>query len=249
MIEKQCEAMNNACGDLHLKDGYVCSKCKNKGFVYKIRNNEIISSHCECRQVRKSINILKQSGLMDFVDSKRFDNYEVTEEWQRKIKDKAISFINQDDVKWFYIGGQVGSGKTHLCTAICSHFLNEGKPTRYMLWTEVAKQLKANVNDDSYMDIIQPYKDVEVLYIDDFFKVKSGQMPTGADVNIAFEILNSRLLSKDKITIISSEFTLNELLEVDEGTISRIVEHAKNFAINIGKDTTKNYRLKLKETI
>jgi DNA replication protein DnaC len=209
-----------------------------------VKDGEIVSARCDCLKIRKSIKLLKESGLQLFVNSKTFDNYEETYEWQKYVKEMAKRFISQNEIKWFFIGGQVGSGKSHICTAMCSHFISEGKPTRYMLWTDVSKKLKANINEDTYAEIIQPYKDVEVLYIDDFFKVRKGQLPTNADVNIAFDILNTRLFSKEKVTIISSEFTLNKLLSVDEATISRIVENAKHFVVNLEEDSKKNYRFK-----
>lgn len=553
--EKRAEIMNKADGDLHLQDEYECQKCRNKGYVYHVKDGEIVSARCDCLKIRKSIKLLKESGLQLFVNSKTFDNYEETYEWQKYIKEMAKRFISQNEIKWFFIGGQVGCvdcdteyfngtewkkiseykegeyvlqyddktekanltlpysyivnpceklyhlftdtktvdmvlsdahdfayitskghmqkksfievkkiheetsqgfygkiqtafnfsgkgielseneirlqvavmadgsfkkglklciinvkkdrkkerlrellkgqkykeykktngysefrfyaprrekqfneywyncnneqlkiivdevfkwdgtekgkrrsfystskksadfiqfaisatgsratisvdkrkekecftvikssygskihicssrsknkaqiqtyipkdskeycfkvetgflvlrrngrifitgncGKSHICTAMCSHFINEGKPTRYMLWTDVSKKLKANINEDTYAEIIQPYKDVEVLYIDDFFKVRKGQLPTNADVNIAFDILNTRLFSKEKVTIISSEFTLNKLLSVDEATISRIVENAKHFVVNLEEDSKKNYRFK-----
>lgn len=242
--EKQCKWLNETKGDLHEKDLYYCEKCRNKGFIYKVINGEVKATKCECLKVRKSIKALQDSGLQEFIESKTFESFKVTENWQKRNKELAQMFINQDQVKWFFIGGQVGAGKSHLCTAMCGELLKQGKPTRYMLWSEVSKKLKANINEDTYFEILEPYQQVDVLYIDDFFKVRKGQLPTSADVNIAFDLLNSRLFSKDKITIISSEFTLNELLPVDEGVISRIVEKAGCFAVNIASDTSKNYRLK-----
>ena len=242
--EKRAEILNKTDGDLHLQDEYECQKCRNKGYIYYVKDGDIVSARCDCLKIRKSIKLLKESGLQLFVNSKTLDNYEETYEWQKYIKEMAKRFISQDEIKWFFIGGQVGSGKSHICTAMCSHFISEGKPTRYMLWTDISKKLKANINEDAYAEIIQPYKDVEVLYIDDFFKVRKGQLPTNADVNIAFDILNTRLFSKEKVTIISSEFTLNKLLSVDEATISRIVENAKHFVVNLEEDSKKNYRFK-----
>lgn len=242
--EMQVEAFNKTKGNLHLIDEYECGKCNNKGMIYHLRNGEVVSSICECMNVRRSIRLLKESGLQLFVQSKSLGSYEADYEWQKNLKEITQKFIEQDEIKWFFIGGQVGVGKTHLCTSICGNFIEKGMPTRYMLWTDISKKLKANINDDRYYDIIKPYKDIEVLYIDDFFKVKKGQLPTSADVNIAFDILNSRLFDKNKVTIISSEFTIDQLMSIDEGTISRIVEKAQHFVTNVGEDTTKNYRLK-----
>lgn len=137
------------------------------------------------------------------------------------------------------------SGKTHLCTAICGHYIKQGRNTLYMSWEDESKKLKALVTDYvAYQSLINEYKNVEVLYIDDLFKTQQGEAPTKADINLAFEIINNRLFSPDKITIISSEKTLNELLDYDEATMSRICEKTGNYKINIGKDIKKNYRLK-----
>lgn len=136
------------------------------------------------------------------------------------------------------------SGKSHICTAIAAYYIKAGKEVRYMIWAEEAKRLKAIVNDSSYGEMIQRYKDVDVLYIDDFLKVKFGETPTAADINLAFEIINHRLLSNNKITIISSEKRLDEIMEYDEATMSRIYKETGAYKINIGKDINKNYRLK-----
>ena len=135
------------------------------------------------------------------------------------------------------------SGKTHICTAIAGHYIKAGKEVKYMLWCEEAKKLKALVNDKSYQDLIRIYKTVDVLYIDDFLKVKSGESPTPADINLAFEIINHRLIENNKITIISSEKKLDELMEYDEATMSRIYQKTGVYKLNINKDISKNYRL------
>ena len=241
----KADVLNATNGTLHLEDGYECEKCRNKGIIYKMTDEgEIRSVKCECLTTRRSIKLLQESGLQLFVQNNSIDDYETTHEWQKNLKEKTQNFMAQDKIKWYFIGGQVGIGKTFLCTTICRHFIEKGVPTRYMLWTEISKRLKANINEDTYFDIIEPFKKIDVLYIDDFLKVKKGQMPTPADMNIAFDILNSRLFDQNKVTIISSEFTIRQLLPLDEATISRIIEKSGEFLINIDADMSKNYRLK-----
>ena len=96
--------------------------------------------------------------------------------------------------------------------------------------------------------MIDRFKKAEVLYIDDLFK--TGKAPdgsvlkiTGADVNVAFEIINYRYNNPALVTIISSELTEDEILDIDEATGGRIYERAKK-AFSIGKDRKKNYRIK-----
>ena len=66
--------------------------------------------------------------------------------------------------------------------------------------------------------------------------------PTPADVNYAFEILNYRYNCPELITILSSELTEDELLDVDEAVGGRIYERARAFTI--GRSREKNYRLR-----
>ena len=239
------EHYNNTQGDMDKLDGFNCKLCKNKGFVAKVDDKDsIVYALCQCQKTRATLKRARESGLNDILTEYTFDKYIATDEWQKYTKAKAQEFCKNEDAHWFYIGGQVGSGKTHICTAISAHYIKAGKDVRYMLWSEESKKLKALVNDIGYQDEIAMYKNVDVLYIDDFLKVRNGETPTNGDINLAFEIINHRLLSKDKITIISSEKTLDELLDYDEATMSRISTKAGNYKINIGKDRSKNYRLR-----
>lgn len=236
---------NNMVGSLNEADGYNCDACKNRGFIAMLgeNDNEVIV-RCKCQKVRATLRMAQQSGLGDIITEYTFDKYIPTDEWQKVIKDKAQAFCQDEEAHWFYIGGQVGSGKTHICTAIAAYYIKLGREVKYMLWSEDAKKLKAMVNDTGYQDDIAIYKKIDVLYIDDFLKVKSGEKPTPADINLAFEIINHRIFDKDKITIISSEKTLDDMLEYDEATMSRIYQRAGMYKINIGKDKSKNYRLR-----
>lgn len=242
---QMAEFYNNSEGDLNTIDGYDCKVCKNKGFIAKVDDNACeVYSLCQCQKIRATLKRAKESGLGDILTEYTFDKYIATDEWQKHIKEKAQEFCKNDDAHWFYIGGQVGSGKTHICTAIAAHYIKSGQEVKYMLWSEESKKLKSLVNDIGYQDEIALYKDVDVLYIDDFLKVRNGETPTNGDINLAFEIINHRLLSKDKITIISSEKTLDELLDYDEATMSRISKKAERYKLNISKDRNKNYRLR-----
>ena len=246
--QKRVEWYNASEGDLHKADGYECSACKNKGFISKIDSEGYeVLQHCKCQKIRATIQRAKRSGLGDILKDFTFAKYEAADSWQKEIKEKAQQFCKDDNAKWFYIGGQCGSGKTHICTAIASYYIKAGKELRYMLWAEDSKMLKANVNEDVYQEKMSEYKNVEVLYIDDFLKVKQGETPTSADINLAFEIINHRLMSNDKITIISSEKQLNEVMDYDEATMSRIFQKTGCYKFSIPKDRSKNYRLKDKE--
>ena len=241
-LELQLKMHNDATGEMDKQDGYNCDACKNKGFIFFIRGEEIVSRLCECRKIRKSIYRLKQSGIEAHLMEKTLDSFKVVDKWQSVIKSATESYLKETRDKWFFIGGQSGSGKTHLCTAICMELMKRGKSLVYMQWLDASRELKSASNELYFGEILDKYKDVDVLYIDDFFKVRYGDTPTNADIKIAFELLNSRL-TRNKVTIISSEFTLRELCKFDEATMSRINEKAKPYVLAIERDKSKNYRL------
>lgn len=236
---------NDSVGNLNEVDGHDCEECKNKGWIAKLDDNgREIHTPCRCQKVRATLKRARASGLGDIIRDFTFKKFNAAESWQENIKGIAVEFCNDDNAKWFFIGGQVGSGKSHLCTAIAAHYIKAGNDVKYMLWVEESKTLKAMVNDVRYAEYIEPYKTVDVLYIDDLLKVQNGENPTPADIKLAFEIINHRLLKTNKITIISTEKMLDELMEYDEATMSRIYQQTGKYKINIPKDRNKNYRLK-----
>lgn len=221
-----------------------CPICRNKGVVYFYDDKgDEWCRKCECMRKRDMWKRLEESGLKNVINKYSFDNYIVSEEWQNNIKTKAINFTKEEN-GGFFIGGTVGSGKTHICTAIVKQFMRQEREALYMQWREDVVKLKQNVNDEEYTKLINPFKNVDVLYIDDLFKTQKGMSPTAADVNIAFEIINYRYNANNKITIISTERTGDELIDIDEAVGSRIIEMCGNYFISISHDVRKNYRLK-----
>jgi DNA replication protein DnaC len=251
IVEEQVKDFNDSIGNLNEIDGFNCDRCHNKGFVSEVAHNEQFGypyekrMPCRCYKTRETLKRAKRSGLGNIITDYTFDKFIATDSWQMALKEKAQRFCNDDEADWFFVGGQVGSGKTHLCTAIAAHYIKAGYETQYMLWIEESKKLKALVSDyQEYQKAIAPYKNVPVLYIDDFLKTRQGEMPTQADISLAFEIINHRLMEQGKITIISSEKTLGEMLEYDEATMSRIFMECGEYKNIIERDIKKNYRLK-----
>lgn len=224
-------------------DGYNCPICNNKGNVMIMQDGYEYFVECECMNMRRSIWRLQKSGLADMVLRYKFDTFDDSKEYQRHIKTMAQEFVKKDS-GWFFIGGQSGVGKTHICTAIASEFLRCGRSVRYMIWTDEIPKLKAvKLDEEVYIKAIGELKQPDVLYIDDFFKTRRGSMPTDADVNIGFELINARYNDDKKITIISGERTLKEIMEIDEALGSRIYQRCGEFKISISRDKNKNYRL------
>lgn len=237
--------MNSQEGNLK---GYDCPICKNRGGTFVVNDNDqVVFRDCECYKVRAELNRIKASGLEKLGNKCTFRNFKSDEKWQKQIKNIGKDYIAEQPSKsWFFIGGQPGSGKTHICTAIGMELIKKGIAVRYMVWPEELQKLKAYINDISFESLIDAYKSVEVLYIDDFLKVKQGENVSPADVNMAIRIINHRY-NAELVTIISSEFSLENIIELDEALGSRIVEMTDDkYNLFIKYDARKNFRFNKK---
>ena len=224
---------------------YDCVDCRNKGLVHFAADGYLTVRECACMPQRRTRKRIAASGLSGLLESCTLDSFQTPERWQADAKRAALSFLGDSSGHWFFAGGQVGCGKTHLCAAIAGELLKSGRDVRYMLWKDDSTRLKAAVNDDSqYGPLIDSFKTASVLYIDDFFKTERGKSPTAGDINVAFELLNFRYNSTGLITIISSERTVDALLEIDEAVGSRIFQRSRKYCLIFGPDKAKNYRLR-----
>ena len=240
--KSEVDMLNEIHGTLSAAE-YDCKVCLNKGVIFYMEGEEVVCKECECIRTRKSLISMSRSGLSEIMSVKNFKNFEIEHDFQKLMRDNAVKFVREKG-RCFFIGGQVGCGKTHICTAIAGYMIKHGKGVRYLQWRDDTPKLKAGMADGDSLTEIEKLKKIDVLYIDDLFKNQQGQEPTNADINLAFDIINYRYINSELITIISSEKTFVELLTIDEAIASRIAEMSTGYTLSIAKDIRKNYRLK-----
>ena len=176
----------------------------------------------------------------------KFANFEVWNDSSQNMKDTATVYFNDfDDIRdkrrnSFMLCGQVGSGKSHLTIALGINFLKRKVDVMYMPYRDIITKVKQNMIDESqYKRLIYKYQICDVLLIDDLFKGKINE----SDINIMFEIINYRYLNFLPV-IVSSEFSIDRLLDFDEGVGSRIYEMCKDYIVEVDKNVMNNYRLR-----
>jgi len=237
-LEMEAKLKNEVVGDEN--EGVDCPKCLNRGYIYFVENGCVIGHVCECMNTRNANRYLRVSGLRAVAESCTFDNFKTNEGWQASVKEIALKWL-KEPTSWFYIGGQVGSGKTHICTAMTVSKLHEGVRAKYVSWTDITALMRAHRFDEDSDTILDQYKVVPLLYIDDFFK--GGKSPNDFDQKDAYDIINYRY-KMFLPTIISSEWTLDRIEDFDESIMSRISERSGEYVVSIGKDRDKNQRFK-----
>jgi DNA replication protein DnaC len=229
-----------------------CLECEGTGIFRKQDDDGIWWSRaCKCRLSSIAEASIRKSGLGVVLDTWTLDAFITPDAWQQDLKGMATRYIDslvKGGKGWFVVCGNVGSGKSHICTAIVKELLKAGMFCRYMQWVTDSRRIKALINDEELdEDILDKLKNAEVLFVDDLFKQghKSGERPrpTDSDIRIAFEIFNARY-TMNRPTIITSEwFLTDELQEMDNGVFSRVLQKANGWITEVKRDKGRNYRM------
>ena len=122
--------------------------------------------------------------------------------------------------------------------AICSNLMSKNVAVSYMSYRNTVTRIKQKLTDEQEYDReLAKYMQARVLYIDDLLK---GRI-TESDVNILYEIVNYRYMNNLPF-IISTEKSIDGLLDFDEAIGSRIIEMCRGNIVQLeGKEL--NYRL------
>ncbi|MFA5366008.1 MAG: hypothetical protein WC325_12570, partial [Candidatus Bathyarchaeia archaeon] len=127
-LEKECEYKNGVV-DEFLREDIDCPICKNKehNFVVNEQKMEVVAIPCQCVKDRNIKLYLRKSGLGYMAKSYTFDEFKTEEPWQLFIKETALDYVKEGyKTTGFYVGGQVGAGKSHICTAISVSLMKNG---------------------------------------------------------------------------------------------------------------------------
>ncbi len=249
---KRCvDRYNRQQGNLNAADGYDCKECLNRGdFAEAVRRGDgwfEVYHECRCMKIRRSIWRMQHSGLSMAIKEQKLSRFQADSEWQKRMLDAAKAYVRDGAERgaWFFAGGQVGCGKTHLCTGIARELLLKGMELRVLLWEQESKRLKAIINEPEFTGEMHKLEAAECLFIDDLFKPirgENGDLPTSAaDLRLAFQLISYRYANRLP-TIISSEKYLTEIMDLDEATGSRIYERAKGYTLTVERDRSRDQR-------
>lgn len=218
--------------------GVNCELCGNTGVILISDEHGLRSRECECMKRRRSLRSIRNSNMEDLLSRYTFENYETPDDKRKGILRTAEKYVEENGDGWFFISGRSGSGKSHICTAICKALIDRNNEVKYMPWRDESAALKSCITDyELYDSRISKLKETPVLYIDDFWK---GGV-TEADVRLSFEIINARYCDSSKKTILSSELPIAEIIRIDEAVGGRIYERSRGYC---KKAPEENWRLR-----
>jgi DNA replication protein DnaC len=232
---------------------YRCNICKDEEVVLIIErdgNGKKISEtarDCDCKKVRRIDKLMKSSKITEEFQGKTFKKFDLKgrPDIVRKAREAAFNYTMKfEDIRnkrenSICLLGRPGCGKTHLLMAVSNNLISKGIGVVYFPWVEGFNEIKDDF--DMLDERIKRLQMAEVLYIDDMFKGR--KVPTEFQVEQLFAIINYRYLEK-KPVLISSERSIMQICEIDEGIGSRIVEMSDDYRVVMTGGIELNYRLK-----
>lgn len=242
-----------------LQPVYKCAQCQDRGGYivrkkngYFIRGTEIEQDYwafCSClAQLNQTVR-LTQSSVLIASEAFTFDHFsENVATPVVGMKRLAIRYvenfesIRQSRQNSLALLGQSGAGKTHLLVAVLNRLIAQGEHIKYCTYTELLEQI-ARDQFANAAQVMETYRTVPVLVIDDVFKPISGRASVRAwEAMKLFDLVNYRYMHNLPI-LFSSELTYDELFHVDEAIASRLFEMTQDFIWTVPKKPAYNYRL------
>lgn len=224
--------------DLHidLSPKYECKKCNDTGYIIK----DGLSEMCLCMKqelLNESYNKSNMNNLQnenfsnldlnlfsDINDESKYNSVLSPRENICKIIEASKNFIsnfNNPAQKNLLFTGTTGIGKTYISSCIANEIIKNG----YTVLYQTSPILLDNIfnykyNNTASKDLYNSLFNVDLLIIDDL----GTENLTAAKFTEIFTILNSRLLTSNTKTIISTNFSLEELSKMyDSRILSRII--------------------------
>lgn len=222
------------------KATYKCDICKDKGMYESSSDNyDYVDSHivtlenvyykrCKCDIEKEfAYKMSKEAGMKSILDKITNEKYETKYDWQKDYHNRMKNFVKSDS-KGFIISGQTGSGKTLLLGKALANSISIGKTGYYFDWhndygTKLVDGYK-KVNTELLNHLIN----IDVLYLDDLLKTSDNDLGTAKkkeqEIMLARTIIDKRCTDKNKKTLVSMEWFMNDIEQMDKSLWGRMLE-------------------------
>lgn len=234
------------CGDTRWKpqkDEYGNYKTNTVGIILEMP--------CNCLIEEQNVKRLKKSGLLERVKANTFAKYVPKNDKQKEIKKKVIQFTKDFKDNWLVLSGMTGTGKTHLAVAAWNEIqkvnaekgIVKGIRAEMIVYNDLIAKIalgKRFDEDESSFEVIERYKHVSILLIDDLFRDNVHK----ESVEWMYQILNYRYDNKLP-TIITTNNNILEIESINAPIHGRMFERTQHgiYWVHFEKDKTTNYRL------
>lgn len=227
--------------NIELVPKYSCYKCNDTGYILK----NGLSEMCSCMK-QELLNEAYNKSNMHNLQNETFENLDLSlfseipnsEKYRSELSPreniKKIINVSKEFVKNFdkqeqknlLFTGTTGIGKTYISSCIANEIIKNGYNVLYQTSPILLDSIFSyKYNNNASKDLYNNLFSVNLLIIDDL----GTENLTAAKFTEIFTILNARLLTSNTKTIISTNFSLEELSKMyDTRILSRLIG---NFSI------------------
>lgn len=212
---------------------YRCNKCNDTGFLKD-------GSKCNCLKQEMINRAYQMSGIQHVLEKENFKTFNINifspepfESEKLSPRENMLHVLNicegfcinfdEDNGENLLFYGTTGLGKTFMCNCIAKALLDRGKIVIYQTAFKILEiieehRFRRNSQNNIYDNNYNLLFDADLLIIDDLGTELTNTF-TNSEI---FNIINSRLLRRNK-TIISTNLSLMEIANTyDNRTFSRV---------------------------
>lgn len=183
-----------------------CEACSGNGWTY----SDGTAKRCPCQREKRILRELpplyRQAKLADF-------SAEVQEHVRRWLDSPGTGLL---------LSGTVGSGKTHLASAIVRERIGRDDPASFRRMADLYAALRESFRlNTSEAEVLRPYVDARLIVLDD---LGAGGL-SDFERRSTLEILEQRLI-QERPTIVTTNWSLPEIGEkMDDRIASRLATY------------------------
>ncbi len=183
---------------------------------------------------------LGQAAIPDRFMESTFENYLISNEGQEMALAKAKSYADHFDAAMslgssLIMRGGLGTGKTHLASAIAHHVMSKGKTAIFsglIGILNVVKQTYSKDAETSESEAINAYILPDLLIIDEV----GVQRFTEAEMVIIYQIINGRYEKKKPVVLTTNCDICNLELAIGERCLDRLRDGGKMIEFDWGSN-------------
>ena len=168
----------------------------------------------EMREKRRVLRLFETSGMpTKWQEERGLKHWKQEDKSQREAYAAAVEFgrevVKKASPQSLYIVGDIGTGKTFLCSCLCADLVRKGKRIMWRNVSEILRELRACFNSKTANEVetMQAFVAAPVLVLDDLGK----ERPTEWAAEQLFCIVNGRY-DEGRATIITTNYGAEELV-------------------------------------
>jgi DNA replication protein DnaC len=204
----------------------------------------------QAEQDKYASEILAEIALkeLDNIPDLRINQYIAKTDKQKRAKKMAVDYANKPEGSIAFLG-RPGTGKSHLAYGIARKLVEmDGEYVKIVQYNQMIQELKmARYDEINFRRVLSRYTKPKYLLLDDFLKgsVRTFSHITKIDdseIELIFLVINERYLKRKDI-ILTSEYSIEQIKQLDEAIGSRIFEMCGSCVAEFGPEE-ENWRMR-----